>query len=120
MQQVEIAISKLMLIGVIVCLILVSVGSIYYLFQHGAQPVPHYIFPPTEAFELNTVKSILQAVNDFSSRGIIQLGLVTLLIVQILRVAFTAWFFVKLQDYIFVGISLFILVILCFTSLWRL
>lgn len=116
MQDIRIAIGRLLLVGIIISFIFIVFGGCLYLFQHGSD-IANFQHFNGESILLTSFFGILADVFSFSSRGIIQLGLLMLLFVQLLRVALTAWYFLKENDNLFTGISLFILSVLILTSL---
>lgn len=118
MERIEVIIGRLLLAGVLISLSLVVIGIIIYLIKHGHEVVSYRIFHGEPQY-FTTISGILQDSLTLSGRGFIQLGLLSLLIVQILRVALTAWYFAKLKDQVFVWISLFILAILLYSTFWR-
>ena len=117
MENVRLAIGRLLLIGIVISLLLIITGGILYLFQHGNDIVNYQNFHG-EPVLLTSFLGILSDAFSLAPRGIIQLGLLVLFFVQILRVALTGWLFIKEKSTLFIGISLFILFILITTLLW--
>lgn len=113
LERMQIAIGKLLLIGVMASLVVVLLGGILYLANHGNDYVNYQMFHG-EPKQFTTVASILSHVFTFSSLDLIQTGLLTLVIVQVLRVALTAWLFIQAKDKLFFLISLFILFVLVY------
>lgn len=118
MERLQIIIGKFTLISLIICMILVSSGGVYYLIGHGNQRVDwhHFRQQPAQAISFS---NIAYDTTHVSATGIIELGLFTLLLIQVLRIALIAWLFIKLKDKIFSFISLFILFILLYFSIWH-
>jgi uncharacterized membrane protein len=116
--DVRLAISRLLLIGIVISFLLIIVGGILYLSQHSNTIVNYQNFHG-EPVLLTSFLGIVSDALSLEPRGIIQLGLLVLFFVQILRVALTAWYFLKDNDQFFTGISLFILSILMLTLFWR-
>lgn len=114
MEHLQLAIGKLLLCGVLVCFAIVTFGGGLYLFKHGTDIIHYHTFH-TGLPAYTTITAILQAAGNFSARGIIQLGLLILVFLQVLRVALTLWLFIKLRDRCFIAISLFILIILIYS-----
>ncbi len=114
MERIELAIGRLLLIGVLVSFSFVFLGGCFYLSKHGTEIV-HYQSFHGEPLVYKSVIGIFKDAITLSSLGIIQLGLLTLVIIQILRVALTTYLFIKSRDKIFVCISLFILSVLIFS-----
>jgi len=112
MEQLQLLIGRLLLIGVFISLIFVAVGGCFYLQEHGSDIVHYQVFQ-IEPKNFSLSKIIKDALS--SSVGAIQFGLLFLVFVQILRVGLTLGIFVKLKDYIFVAITSFILLILIYS-----
>lgn len=108
MERMELAIGRLLLIGVLIALSLSALGAALYLFKQGNESVNYHTFHGISQ-QLTSIRGIWQSAMQMSAAGLIQLGLLVLVLVQILRVLLTTWFFVLLRDRIFVAISLFIL-----------
>lgn len=118
MKQIDLIISKLMLMGTFLFIIVLILGGIGYLFAHGGETVQPLVFP-SETAALTTIRGIVRGALLFSTVDLIQLSLVILLVVQILRVGLTAWLFIKMKDKIFSLISLVIFGILLYLVIWQ-
>lgn len=117
MERIQLAIGRLLFIGVFVSFVTVLIGGSLYLWKHGADVI-HYKSFHGEPQIYTSITGIIFDALTFSSRGLIQLGLLILVIVQILRVGLTTWLFMRSHENVFVYISLFILfVLIC--SFWR-
>lgn len=51
--------------------------------------------------------------------GVVTAGLLILIYMQVLRVALTSWLFAERKEWLFVGCSIFILVLLCYSVFWQ-
>lgn len=111
--RIEITISFLLRTGLVLATVLVLTGGIIYLFQHGAE-FPAYTSFHGEPTELKSLNGVLRSALDLESRGIIQLGLLLLIFTPISRVIFSALAFLFRKDYLYVSVTLFVLVILIF------
>ncbi len=112
-ERIEIAISVLLRAGLVMASVLVITGGAFYLYQHGPD-LPDYISFRGEPMELTNVKGVLQSARDFESRGIIQLGILLLILTPISRVIFSAAAFLVRKDYLYVAVTLFVLAVLIF------
>jgi uncharacterized membrane protein len=65
--------------------------------------------------ELRTIAGILAGVRTFHGRNIIQLGLLVLIATPVARVAFSVVAFALERDWLYVGITLLVLVVLLFS-----
>lgn len=111
-------ISRLLLTGIVISLLLIITGGLLYLAQHGGDIVNYRSFHG-EPVILTSFLGILTDAFYLKPVGIIQLGLLLLFLTQILRVALTAWLFLKEKSLFFVVISMIILFILIFALLWN-
>lgn len=101
-----------MSIGTIVSIILILFGGVIYLALNGRYPIHYQTFQqPTP--QLTTYKGVWNNLLS-SPLAWIQCGLLMLVVLQIVRVALTAWLFIKIKDVYFAMISLFILAVLVF------
>lgn len=118
MKQTELLMGQILRAGLWLSVIIVLIGGVIYLNQHGSQLV-HYQFFDLKTTQLTTMSGILNTALTFSARGIIQFGLLILVLTQVLRVALTVCFFLQERDYIFTIISFMILLILIYSIFWR-
>lgn len=117
MERMQIAVTQLLRAGVILALLLVAGGGLMYLLQHG-NIVNNYSVFHGEPVQEASVNGILQSVFSLSSpRALIHLGILVLAFTQIVRIACVAWYFSKIKDYTFAGISLFVLFVIVAISL---
>lgn len=116
-KQMNSMTSMILLIGTCLSLFLVTLGGAMYLFEYGHHPLEYHVLrsAPTPT----TVMHIWQFALSFSSVGIIELGLLLLVATQTIRVALLCLFYLITRDYFFTFISLFILLMLIYSSLWR-
>jgi uncharacterized membrane protein len=112
-QRTEEIISLLLRVGVTLSAAIVLLGGLYYLARHGAE-MPNYRIFHGEPYELRTVNGILQYVGSLHARGVIQLGLLLLILTPIARVIFSVWAFLVERDRLYVVITLVVLAILLY------
>ena len=115
-ERMEVIISRLLRIGLIFASVIVLIGGMSYLIQHGTA-VPHYSAFKGEPNELTTPHGVFAAALNHESRGIIQLGLLFLILTPIARVVFSALTFLIRRDYLYTGVTLFVLAVLIFNLL---
>jgi uncharacterized membrane protein len=113
----EWVISLLLRIGVISASALVLAGGILYLYQHG-NVFPHYQTFQGEPLYLRALGGILSSAMSLDSRGIIQLGLLLLVLTPVVRVAFSVAAFAIQRDRLYVGVTLIVLGVLLYNLLW--
>ena len=110
-------ITIVMLTGIVISVILVTLGGFIYLLHDGNQPLPADFFQ-TSTYHTNILQ-IFRHLLAFSPIGIIELGLIFLVFTQIVRVALITFFYILTKDYWFILISSFVLTILIYSIFWR-
>ncbi len=111
--RIDAVIGNLLRVGVIVSSLIVMVGGGLYLTRHGSE-LPNYNIFHGEPSELCSVLAIMKDASSFSSRGIIQSGLLLLIATPVMRVAFTVISFMILRDRVYAGVTLIVLAVLLF------
>ncbi len=115
-ERIERVVGLLLRIGVMSASAVVVAGGILYLFQYGLD-VPRYEFFQGEPLRLRTVSGILASAFALESRGIIQLGLLLLILTPIARVAFSVAAFAIERDRLYVSVTLIVLAVLLYNLL---
>jgi len=113
-QDVEERVGNLLRIGLQIATTVVVVGAAIYLARHGGEPPEYRIFhgePP----DLRGIPGIIGLVADVRGRGIIQLGLLILLATPVARVVFSVVAFAMQRDRLYIGITLFVLLVLLYS-----
>ena len=113
-QRIEVIIGTLLRVGVLLAASVVVLGAAVYLVRHGREPINYFTFHGEPA-SLTTISGIVQGAIRGSASAIIQLGLVLLIATPVARVAFSAFAFALEHDYLYVGITLLVLVILLYS-----
>jgi uncharacterized membrane protein len=112
-ERMQRVISLVLLFGVLASAALVVLGGALYVFRHATVTADYAVFRGTPS-ELRTFRGVMAAAFHFSGRGIIQLGLMLLVGVQVVRVFLTGILFALERDRIFVGISGIVFALLMF------
>lgn len=112
--DIEAVMGRLLITGVIISGSLILFGGVYYLIQKGLT-IPQYKTFIGEPSHLRSVKQIIKGVAHFDSLSIIQLGLLLLIATPISRVIFSVIGFLFEKDYMYVVISLIVLVIIAYS-----
>lgn len=109
--KLEQIIGALLRAGVILSAIVVFAGGVLYLVQHGGEPADYRTFhePPAE---LRSVSGTVKDALTWQSDGIMQLGLLLLILTPIARVVFSALGFAMEGDRMYVGITMLVLAVL--------
>jgi uncharacterized membrane protein len=97
--------------GVISSAILVFIGGVLFFVQHPHEIHDYSVFAG-EPDRFRSVSMILGNAIHFKGRAIIQLGLLVLIATPVLRVMFSLFGFLVEKDWIYVAITLFVLIIL--------
>jgi|SRR5689334_15309921 uncharacterized membrane protein len=113
-QRVEEIISYLLRAGVLMSALLVLAGGVIFLVRHGAE-VPDYKTFRGEPEELRTIRGLFSIDTIAHGRGLIQLGLVLLILTPIARVAFSLLAFILERDWIYVAVSAIVLGLLLYS-----
>ena len=103
--------------GVILAACIVLVGGVVYLGGH-LYPSDYRVFRG-EPERLRVISGILSEAIAFHARGLIQLGLLVLILTPIARVIFSVFAFVYQRDWMYVVFTLIVLSLLLISLLRR-
>lgn len=112
-HQAEQLLGNLLRWGVATASLVVLVGGIVYLTRHGAATPDYGTFHGVPS-QFRSPWQILRAAFSWQGRGIIQLGLILLVLTPVARVLFSIFIFFKQRDWLYVGVTLLVLTILVF------
>jgi uncharacterized membrane protein len=115
--RLEEIIGRLLRAGVVLAAVVVFAGAIIYLLHHGMEHPEYHTFHGEEA-SLKSIGGIVHEALALHGRGIIQFGLLLLVLTPISRVAFSAIGFLLEGDRMYVVMTLIVLAVLLF-SLFR-
>ena len=102
-------------IGVILSLSIVFIGGAMYLYRHGESVSDYSKFIGVPNFvQLN---GIIPGILNLRGRSIIQAGIILLIATPIVRIIFSTISFVLEKDYLYIGISLLVLLIIILSSI---
>jgi uncharacterized membrane protein len=99
-NRFKLVIDYVFIFGLLVSLLLTASGGGYYLLKEGNSIKNYHVFH-------NTAQLSLKGLN-LSPKGIILIGIMILIFLQILRVVLIAFYYAKIHDYKFVFFSFFI------------
>jgi uncharacterized membrane protein len=110
-RRLELSIGNLLRIGVSLAAGIVFIGGIVYLVQHTRVHVDyhHFVTPSTST---TTVPGIVHAALALQSEGLIQFGLLLLIATPVARVIFAMGGFALERDWLYVAVSLLVLIVL--------
>jgi uncharacterized membrane protein len=112
-MRMERLIGVALLVGVLLSTIIVSFGGVVYVWRHSKSTVHYRVFRG-EPSDLRTLAGIEEDVKTFSGRGVIQVGLILLVTLQVVRVVLTGMLFVTSRDWVFTGITTIVLALLAY------
>ncbi len=107
-QKVEVIIGVMLRVGVLLAAAVVLGGAACYLVRYGHHPTDYHAFHG-EPVGLRGVRQIVQFAFAGRCRGIIQLGLLLLILTPIARVAFSVVAFAIEKDRMYVIMTLIVL-----------
>ena len=118
----QILISRTLRWGVTIARVLAFIGGIFYFLQHGAEPLDaskygSFSYADTQNPATTTLTGILQGAWAGNSESLIQLGVIALLLTPIMRVVLSLFDFMKQRDWLYVGITAFVLAVIVFNSI---
>lgn len=115
-QNIEVIIANLLRAGVTFSASIVLVGGLVFLASHGFTHASYRVFRG-EPTDLREFTGIAHAALNLHGPGIIQLGLLFLIATPVARVAFAAFAFAVERDWLYVGISALVLIVLLYSLL---
>lgn len=119
-QRLELAIARLLRIGVLLAAALVLLGGLLLL-PHSSAPSPSYatFYAPgtPHSMALSSIAGTFHLLRQGTSAGIIGLGLLVLIATPVARVVFAAIGFARERDWLYSAVSLLVFAILIFSLL---
>ncbi|HTY83048.1 MAG TPA: DUF1634 domain-containing protein [Silvibacterium sp.] len=115
-QKLEVAIGRMLQVGVMLAATVVLIGGILYL-HHETGPRPDYSSFHGVAETLKSPERIAGRAIHGDPQGIIQFGLLLLIATPVARVIFAAAGFLLEKDYLYVCVSLIVLAVLIYSLL---
>ncbi len=112
-ERMELIISTLLRTGVLSSATVVLLGGVCFLAQHGGDPANYHVFHSVQA-SFRSVSGILHAAGPSDCRGVIQLGLLLLILTPMARVAFALAGFALERDRVYAGLTAAVLAILVY------
>lgn len=107
-RDIEQRMGNLLRYGVLTALLVVLIGAVVYLFQHGSGK-PSYRQFVGEPKRLIEIKKVWQSAMQGRGRSIIQLGLFILIATPIARIVFSVIGYILEKDYLYILITLIVL-----------
>lgn len=117
-QRLEIAMGRMLQIGVTVAALVVLLGGVLYLKQFSG-PIPDYRQFHAAPGGYETVHGILAGVSSFDSQSLIELGILLPIATPVCRVIFGVVGFSLLRDRLYATVSVIVLIILILSFVTR-
>lgn len=117
-QCLEIAMGRMLRIGVTVAALVVLAGGVLYLVQSGG-PVPDYSHFHGAPAAYENVTAILAGALRIDSRSLIECGILLLVATPICRVLFGAVGFALMRDRLYSAVSAIVLIVLLLSFFTR-
>ena len=116
--RINLWLSRLLMGAILLSLILVITGGVFYLLQEGQRPIHYHSFSRLSG-AYTSFKDIGEALLALKPLALIELGFLILVASQILRVLILGFFFFSRSEYILGLSSFFIFIILIYSMLWH-
>jgi len=113
-KDVEKIMGNLLRYGVIFSALIVIIGAVFYLLQHGNEQ-PHYVTFLGEPKHITNIKGIFLTAFNGRGRSIIQLGLLFLIATPIARIILSIVGYVLERDYLYIIITLIVFGVILFS-----
>jgi uncharacterized membrane protein len=97
--------------GVFISMAVVFLGGIVFIYRHGHETANYHTFKGVPDF-VHNASGIINGIFTLRGRAIVQAGIVLLIATPVVRVIFSAIGFVLEKDYLYVGITLIVLLII--------
>jgi uncharacterized membrane protein len=116
-------ISRTLRWGVTIAGVLALIGGAFYFVQHGnatmdLASLATFSYDAPQDPQTTTFWGILQGVVDGRSESIIQLSVIALVLTPIMRVLLSLIDFVKQRDWLYVGVTMFVFVVIITNALF--
>ena len=107
--------------GVILACLLATIGGVYYLMEHGLDPVPDYrhfdIASAAAQTNYTTLGGLWQGILHGDAASCVQVGVIVLILTPIARVVLSLLDFIVEQDWLYVSITAIVLAVIISNSL---
>jgi len=110
-------IGNLLRYGVWISLSVAFLGGIVYLVNHGTETVNYATFIENDRSIFQVVSQVFEGIATFQGESLIFLGIILLFLTPVLRVILSLFSFLLEKDYLYVGITLVVILIIG-VSVW--
>jgi uncharacterized membrane protein len=115
-RRLEVILGNVLRTGVLLSAAVVLSGACIYLSRHAHEAANYRVFQG-EPSEFRTIPGVIRSVMNGRGRGLIQLGLLFLIATPIGRVAFSVAGFAMERDWMYVGFTVIVLMVLLYSLL---
>lgn len=105
-------IGNLLRYGVWISLAVAFLGGIVYLANHGTETVNYATFIENDRSIFEVVAQVFEGITTFQGESLIFLGIILLFLTPVLRVILSLFSFLLEKDYLYVGITLVVILII--------
>lgn len=107
--------------GVILACLLATIGGVYYLMEHGLDPVPDYrhfdVASAAAQTNYTTLGGLWQGILHGDAASCVQVGVIVLILTPIARVVLSLFDFIVEQDWLYVSITAIVFAVIISNSL---
>jgi uncharacterized membrane protein len=113
-KRFDILLGSVLRAGVLISAAVVAWGGVVYLSDHAVFTPDYHVFRG-EPGDLRSVSGIISDAKALGGRGLIQLGVLVLIATPIARVVFSVIGFARQRDWLYVGVTLVVLMLLIYS-----
>lgn len=117
MNKIRYMMDELLLFGIVIALFFLIYGGCLFIITDGSTQLINYRNFYGEPKNLTSLPAIIKHAKNYQAKSLIQVGLYTLFLMQVLRIILASWFFLKAKDTTYIVMSIFILCVML-ASLW--
>jgi uncharacterized membrane protein len=117
-QDLQNVIGNFLRMGVILSVVIVAIGGIFFLIRHANEKVTFGVFKANQS-QYTSIEQILDGLLVLDSLAVVQLGVLVLIFIPIIRVILAIYSFLVQKDYLFVAIGIIILLIITCSLYFR-
>jgi uncharacterized membrane protein len=114
-MDIKLAIAWALRTGVFLSIAIVFFGGVIYIYRNGYTIADYRTFKGVPDFV--KLGGIINGILTFRGRAIIQAGIILLIATPVIRVVFSAIGFILEKDYLYIGITLLVLLIIFISML---
>ena len=113
-KQFDTMLGNVLRAGVLISAAVVAWGGVVYLSDPAAVTPDYHVFR-SEPGNLRSVSGIVSDAKALNGRGLIQFGVLVLIATPIARVVFSVFGFARQRDWLYVGVTVIVLMLLTYS-----